>query len=180
MKKIIFVCLLSLMSDYLQAQTSYKTIQQLLVNFELKNVGIKVEGNFSQVQGEVFVDPQHITDSHFEGKLKTASVSTGNQLRDKHLTEKSEFFNSAKFPDITLKSTKVSASQYPNSYKVDWLLTIKGITKKITTDVLIAPSNGTVLLLTVFKLNRLDWKLGSNSLTMSNEVMITLNCTASE
>jgi len=180
MKKIIFVCLLSLMSDYLQAQNSYKTIQQLLVNFELKNVGIKVEGNFSQVQGEVFVDPQHITASHFEGKLKTASVSTGNQLRDKHLTEKSEFFNSAKFPDIMLKSTKVSASQYPNSYKVDWLLTIKGITKKITTDVLIAPSNGTVLLLTVFKLNRLDWKLGSNSLTMSNEVMITLNCTASE
>jgi polyisoprenoid-binding protein YceI len=113
--------------------------------------------------------------STFEGTVTVKSVTTDNNTRDRHIVEKTEFFNAKKYPTITMKAVKIASQPTNGSYKVDWLLTIKGITKKVTTDVLIAPMGNAMYLLTVFKINRLDWKLGPRSITMANDVYITLN-----
>jgi polyisoprenoid-binding protein YceI len=58
---------------------------------------------------------------------------------------------------------------------MEWLLTMKGITKKVSSDVMINDNGESVMVFTVFKLNRRDWKLGPKSLTMSDEVYVTLS-----
>lgn len=158
-------------------QAQYKTVQQMSATFQIKNAGINVDGKFSNVKVDAVIDEKNITKSTLHGIIKANSISTGNAKRDDHIKNKAEFFDVAKYPNIEMKAVKISTSKFKDSYKVDWLITIKGITKKVSTDVLIAPQGGSVLLLAVFKLNRLDWKLGSKSTTMSDEVMVTLNCT---
>jgi polyisoprenoid-binding protein YceI len=60
------------------------------------------------------------------------SINTDNEMRDKHL-QSADFFDAAKFPQLTFKSTsfkKVSG----NNYKVAGDLTLHGVTKKIELD----------------------------------------------
>ncbi|HNF72561.1 MAG TPA: YceI family protein [Chitinophagaceae bacterium] len=173
----IYFLLFFLVSVLPSLHAQYKTIQSLRVQFQIKNAGIKVDGSFSKASAVVSVDPRNILNSTFTGTVQVASVHTGNTERDAHLRDKEEFFNVKKFPIITFKSLSVKKSSFKDSYKVEWLLTMKGISKKVSTDVLIAPTQGSVLLVCVFNLNRLDWKVGNPSLTLSNDVMITLNCT---
>lgn len=153
----------------------WTNLQQLQVSFTIKNAGITVNGRFNEVQADVHVDEKNIARSSFSGVIKASTVNTDNAMRDGHLRDKSEFFDVATFPTLTMKSVKVNPVQSNGSYKVDWLLTIKGITKKITTDVLIFPNGSNLLLVSVFKINRRDFNVGAKSLIMSDDVVVTLN-----
>ena len=172
----LLICLLLALSGpvMLKAQV-WTDIQNLKINFTIKNAGIKVEGGFSDISAKVNFDEKNISRSSFEGVIKTNSIQTGQSLRDDHLRNKSEFFNVKKFPIITMKSLSVGSTQTGGSFKVDWLITMKGISKKITTDVLVHSLGNSLYMLTVFKINRRDWKVGSNSLFMSDDVVVTLS-----
>jgi polyisoprenoid-binding protein YceI len=172
MFRILSICLL--LHSGLHAQV-YTNLQKLQTTFKLKNVGIDVDGRFLQVSGSGQLDMGKLSNSSFSGTIQAASVNTENKTRDKHLREKSDFFNVSRFPVITMKSVKVSDAPTNGSYKMEWLLTIKGITKKVSSDVMINDNGESVMVFTVFKLNRRDWKLGPKSLTMSDEVYVTLS-----
>ncbi|MBK7761825.1 MAG: YceI family protein [Bacteroidetes bacterium] len=177
MNRMYLFLLVVVMTSQIALAQQYKTVQQMSATFQIKNAGLNVDGKFSNVKVDAMIDEKNITKSTLSGIIKANSVSTGNAKRDDHIKNKAEFFDVAKYPNIEMKAVKISPTKFKDSYKIDWLITMKGISKKVSTDVLIAPQGGSVLLLAVFKLNRLDWKLGSKSATMSDEVMITLNCT---
>ncbi len=153
----------------------WTNLQNLEVAFKIKNAGITVDGKFKDVSATVSVDEKHFENSTFNGVIQAKSISTENSMRDGHLRDKEEFFNVAKFPTITMKAVKVGSNQVGGSYKVDWLLTIKGITKKITTDVLVNLNGNSLYILTVFQLNRLDWKVGDKGVLMSDNVIVTVS-----
>jgi len=67
--------------------------------------------------------------SILEATIKTASVDTENEGRDKHLRS-DDFFNAEKFPDITFKSTAIEKTG-TDTYKVSGDLTIRDITKPV-------------------------------------------------
>jgi len=67
--------------------------------------------------------------SILEATIKTASVDTENEGRDKHLRS-DDFFNAEKFPEITFKSTAIEKSG-TDTYKVSGDLTIRDITKPV-------------------------------------------------
>ena len=153
----------------------WDNLQNIQVTFKIKNVGIEVDGKFTDVKGSGKVDQANFSNSVFDGVIQASSVFTDNTMRDGHLRSKKEFFDVANFPQIKMKSVKAASALTNGSYKVDWLLTMKGVTKKITTDVLVYANGNALNVLTVFKLNRLDWKLGSKSLTMADEVIVVLS-----
>jgi polyisoprenoid-binding protein YceI len=74
-----------------------------------------------------------------------------------------------------MKALKVGSNQAGGSYKVEWLVTIKGISKKVTTDVLVNQNGNSIYILTVFQLNRLDWKVGGNGILMSDKVIVSVS-----
>lgn len=92
----------------------------------------ETEGEFKKFSGKVLLDEANLTKSTVEFNVDVASINTDNADRDKHLTSP-DFFDAAKFPQITFKSTKIVKAG--KGYKVTGDLTMHGVTKPVTLDV---------------------------------------------
>jgi len=87
-------------------------------------------GRFNEVTGIISFDPASEGASSLDLTVKTDSVDAGNEKRTGHL-KSADFFNAAKFPTSTFKSTKFAKAS-GDSYDVTGDLTIHGVTKPIT------------------------------------------------
>lgn len=117
------------------AQTSTWTIDKnhSQVDFQIRHMGVSnVRGAISGVSGTVVWDEKDPTKSSVEATIDATTVSTNNEARDKHL-KSPDFFDVAKNPTLTFKSTSVTG----NSGKLQVIgdLTLAGVTKSITLDV---------------------------------------------
>ncbi|MGH9820120.1 MAG: YceI family protein, partial [Pyrinomonadaceae bacterium] len=98
-----------------------------LVGFSIRHLEINwVEGRFKDISGTINFDDKDITRSSVEFSAKTNSVDTGVAARDAHL-KTADFFDAAKYPEMTFKSTKVE--EKGKGYVLSGDLTIKGVTK---------------------------------------------------
>ncbi|AHZ83479.1 YceI family protein [Bdellovibrio bacteriovorus] len=93
----------------------------------------KVKGRFDNVSGSFQFDEKTMKLNDIMVTVKTDSVNTNEADRDKHLRSP-DFFDVAKFPEMTFKSTNVKYEK-DKPDKVEGDLTIRGITKKVTLDV---------------------------------------------
>ena len=89
----------------------------------------EVDGHFKQYKGQALLDEKNLQNSQVSFSIDAASVDTGDVKRDEHLRSP-EFFDAAKFPQLTFKSTKITKAG--SSYKLQGDLTIHGITKNVT------------------------------------------------
>lgn len=89
----------------------------------------KVRGQFKEFTATIMYDEQDITKSSLQGSIKTASIDTGNQKRDDHLRS-GDFFDAAKFPEITFRSTRVE--KQGDAYVMVGPLTIRDVTKEVS------------------------------------------------
>ncbi len=85
--------------------------------------------NFSDIQGTINVDNAKPSNSSVNVTIPLASLNTNVKALDDHL-KTADFFDAAKYPNITFKSTKVQALG-KNKYKITGDLTIKNITKPV-------------------------------------------------
>ena len=95
----------------------------------------EVDGQFKTFSGKVLLDEKDLTKSQVEFSADVASVDTDNADRDKHL-KSPDFFDAAKNPKITFKSTGIKKTG--KAYKVTGDLTMRGVTKKVTFDATIS------------------------------------------
>lgn len=92
-----------------------------------------VRGEFGKMSGTVTLDESDPTQSSIEATIDAASINTRNAKRDEHL-QGPDFFDVAKYPTITFKSTKIEAMG-EGKFKVTGDLTMHGVTKAIVLDV---------------------------------------------
>jgi diguanylate cyclase (GGDEF)-like protein/PAS domain S-box-containing protein len=104
------------------------------VGFEVKHMMVsKVRGQFDSFQADVEAeDLSDLTTAKIVFQFDGDSINTRNLERDKHLKSR-DFFDIQNYPTIDFKSTKIS--KYRDRYKVTGDVTIKGITKPVTFDV---------------------------------------------
>ena len=101
-------------------------------DFAIKHMAIStVHGSFHGVTGVVRFDPANVSKSAVEATVDVKTVNTGMDARDNHL-KGPDFFDTAKFPTMTFKSTGVMKSG--DSYKVAGDLTLHGVTKAVVLD----------------------------------------------
>lgn len=101
------------------------------VGFEISHLVVAtVDGKFKSYTGTVDIADK-FTDSKFEANVDINSIDTSSEKRDEHL-KSADFFDVAKFPAMTFKSTTVSGKA--ESFKLTGDLTIKGVTKKVVFD----------------------------------------------
>lgn len=101
------------------------------VLFAVSHLGFSTwYGDFSQVGGTLVLDPKSPANSHVEVSVPTASVSTTNTVLDGEL-KSPDWFDAARFPTITFKSTKVTATG-ANRADVVGDLTLHGVTRPVT------------------------------------------------
>jgi polyisoprenoid-binding protein YceI len=100
------------------------------VNFAVKHFGIStVRGRFDDVAGVIVADSANPANSSVEVTIATASIDTDVKMRDDHLRSP-DFFDAAKYPTITFKSTKVEKRR-GNNWTARGILTIHGVSKEI-------------------------------------------------
>ena len=100
------------------------------VDFGIKHMGIStVHGRFAIKDGTVDMDPQNVTESSVAATIDVASVDTGVAQRDGHLRSP-DFFDTAKFPTATFKSSRITKTG--DGYDVIGDLTLHGVTRPVT------------------------------------------------
>jgi polyisoprenoid-binding protein YceI len=102
--------------------------------FAVRHMGIStVRGAFTKVSGTVDYDSADVSKSVIDVTIDAASVDTRVEMRDNDL-KSANFFDVAKFPNITFKSTKVESAG-TGKLKATGDLTIHGVTKSVVLSV---------------------------------------------
>ncbi|HRJ28928.1 MAG TPA: YceI family protein [Cyclobacteriaceae bacterium] len=150
------------------------------VSFSIRNFGLNVRGDFSNITGKARFDPHHSTNSSFEVSIPVKTISTGIALRDKHLL-KEDYFYAQKHPVIRFISETVNAGDEEDLWILQGRLSIKGVTKSVTIPLRVKLLHDNQLhFSSEFKLNRIDFGVGGRSLSLSDEVTAIVNVVASQ
>ncbi|MFV5384092.1 YceI family protein [Acinetobacter junii] len=88
--------------------------------------------NFTDIQGVIKVDNAKPSNSSVDVIIPISSVNTNVPALDKEFQEEA-WFNAAKYPNITFKSTKVETKDKKH-FKITGDLTVKGVTKPVVLD----------------------------------------------
>ena len=88
--------------------------------------------NFTDIQGVIKVDNAKPENSSVNVTIPVSSVNTNVPALDKEFQEEA-WFNAAKYPNITFKSTKVETKNKKH-FKITGDLTVKGVTKPVVLD----------------------------------------------
>ena len=104
------------------------------IHFSVRHLVIaKVRGQFSRWAGTVVVPENDFGRASLEVTIDSASIDTGVADRDTHLRS-ADFFDVARFPEITFTSTGVTRAS-GDRLRLDGDLTIKGVTRTVVLDV---------------------------------------------
>jgi polyisoprenoid-binding protein YceI len=98
-------------------------------SFQVRHMLTKVRGKFDDFAGTILVDEAKPEASSVEFTIKTASIDTGVEPRDKHLRS-ADFFDAEKNPEITFKSSAVTTTS-KDHYDVAGTLTMHGVSKQV-------------------------------------------------
>jgi polyisoprenoid-binding protein YceI len=100
-----------------------------IIGFSIQHNEINlVTGRFKDFSGTIHFDDKDVSKSSVEFKAKVESIDTGVAGRDNHLRT-ADFFEVAKYPEMTFKGTKVERKG--KNYLLTGDLTLKGVTKQV-------------------------------------------------
>ena len=168
---LLFMLAFFLLPSGLRAQTWVFDSGQ--VRFNIRNAGLKVEGQFSGIRAAVEFQESKAEKTRIEGSVEASSIQTGIGLRDRHLRGK-DYFDAAAHPQISMKLQKLEKSG--NLFSGLFQLSMKGKTKEVRIPVqFLKKSHTTSSLQTNFTLNRLDFGIGNSSWTLGDEVSVLVS-----
>lgn len=98
--------------------------------FKVRHLMANVGGRFNDFDAVIHLDRTNASNSSVEFTIQATSIDTGNKNRDEHLRSP-DFFDVAKFPTITFKSTAIK-ERSKDLYDVTGDFTMHGVTKRIT------------------------------------------------
>lgn len=171
MKKALVLAVIAFLSTSVFAQTKW-TVDAVhsSVKFTVTHLVIsEVEGSFKKFDGSITAAKPDFTDASINFTVDVNSISTDNDMRDKHL-KSDDFFNAEKFPAMTFKSTgfkKLTA----NKYALSGNLTIRDVTKPVVFNVVYGGTvkdgygNTKAGFKATAAINRFDYNLKWNALT---------------
>jgi polyisoprenoid-binding protein YceI len=144
------------------------------ITFEIKNLGINTGGSISGLLTEIHFTPSNINSSIIEASIDVNTINTDNNSRDEHLRGE-DFFDVSHYPKIMLKSVAFKHKS-GNNYIGAFTLTIKGKSKQIEIPFTYLEKENAVEFKGTFKINRLDFGVGSKSMILSDEVIVNIDC----
>ena len=105
-----------------------------MVEFGVRHMLVStVKGRFTKFSGTIHMDEDNPTQSRVEASIDVSSIDTGDEQRDAHLRSP-DFFDVARFPNITFKSRRIEGLE-GDAYRVVGDLTIRDVTREVVLDV---------------------------------------------
>jgi len=171
--KISTILLLVLVMAFDAGAQSYQPSgDKSTVKFVIKNFGVNTGGDFKGLQGVIAWDAAEPEKTVFDISIDAATVNTNTESRDNHL-RKEDYFNVQQYPKIIFKSEKITVSG--KSFTAYGKLSIKGTTKDISIPFTATAKDGGYVFDGSFNINRRDFKVGGNSVVLSDNVTISLS-----
>ncbi len=134
MRTLIAAALVLVLSTSAGAQTVWKTDKaHSTVKFTVSHLVIaEVGGRFKEFDATLTSGKEDFSDMQVEADIKTTSIDTDNEQRDKHLRS-DDFLNTDKYPDMKFKSTRIEKTG-ENTFRISGDLTIRDVTKPVVLD----------------------------------------------
>jgi len=177
MKKLIVFIAVVLM-DCASVLNAQSPGMRSAITFQIKNMGINTGGTIGGLLSKFHFTPENLSASTIEASVDVNSINTDNSSRDEHLRS-ADFFDVARYPKISLKSIAFKHKS-GNNYTGTFTLTIKGKSKQIEMPFTFLDNNNTIEFKGTFKINRLDFSVGSDSMILSNDVTVNIDCEESK
>ena len=99
------------------------------ITFKVRHMLGTAAGKFSDFAGTIDLDRERPENSSVNVRIQVKSIDSGIRKRDQHMLSP-EFFDVAKFPDITFKSTSVKKTG-PDMGDISGQFTMHGVTKPL-------------------------------------------------
>jgi polyisoprenoid-binding protein YceI len=133
-----------------------------------------VDGRFKKFDAQISLDPKNPAAGSVAFSVDTGSASLGVPESDAEMP-KAIWFNVAKFPQATFKSTAIKGLGN-GKFEVAGKLDIKGSMRDIVVPVQITQSNGQSTATGSFVIKRLDFKIGeaewTDTTVVANDVTV--------
>ena len=175
MKKALFLFFVSFSSVFGQSWSLDKSTSS--VGFSIVHLKVStVDGTFGVYDAKVTAAKKDFSDAVIEFSADVVSINTSSRSRDNHL-KKDEYFDAAKFPKLTFKSTSVKKAG--TAYKITGNLTIKGVTKVVVLDAAFNPAADakSVEITATGEINRIDFGVGTSGASLNDEVKLKISGT---
>jgi polyisoprenoid-binding protein YceI len=132
MKRGLFLLVVCLFSAATAAADTYVLDRgHSSATFNVRHLIGRFTGKFDDFTMSLNGDPSDAAKASVEFTIKAASIDTGNAMRDDHLRS-GDFFDAAKFPEITFHSTSIRPARRKNVFDVTGDLTMHGVTHRVT------------------------------------------------
>jgi polyisoprenoid-binding protein YceI len=148
------------------------------VEFKVRHMMIStVSGKFTKFDADLQTEDEDFTTAKVTFTIDVNSITTGNEQRDGHL-QASDFFESAKYPQIRFVATRIENVDNDGSYEVYGDLTIRDVTKQVKLDaefggVIKDPWGNTRAGVTVSgKINRKEYGLQFHAVTETGSLVV--------
>ena len=133
-KRLLVIAILLVLPQLAVAEAWKIDQAHTTVEFKIRHLMVSwVKGVFSDFDGTVDINESDLTKSAVKVRIGTASIDTNNQKRDDHLRSP-DFFNAAKFPNITFVSKQVQVAN-GQPVKIVGDLTILDVTREVELEV---------------------------------------------
>ena len=157
------------------AQAPAKLVQaQSEVSFITKQMGVPVDGRLKKFDAQISLDPKKPESGTVAFSIDTGSASLGVPESDAEMP-KANWFNVAKFPQASFKSTAIKGLGN-GKFEVAGKLDIKGNARDIVVPVQITQSGANSTAIGSFLIKRLDFKIGegewSDTTVVANDVTV--------
>ncbi|WP_336514023.1 YceI family protein [Pollutibacter soli] len=157
-----------------QSQNMKPVDEGSAVKFRIKNFGGTVIGSFKGLNGTMHFNPADLSSASFDVTVDVNTINTGINMRNNDLKEE-KYFDVKNFPKIRLVSSKITkAKDGVNSFEFTGELTIKGTKKTIQFPFTTSQANGGTMFKAEFPLNRRDFNVGGSSISLSDNLTVSL------
>jgi polyisoprenoid-binding protein YceI len=159
------------------AQTLQPVAEQSSIQFRIKNMGINTGGTLAGLRGTILFDEAKLSTSYCKVTVDVTTIDTRSKGRDNHI-KKSDYFDVLAFPVISFQSTQITALPNQTGYRMQGILSIKGVSKPISFPFQAKKEKSGYRFIGEMQLNRLDFGVGESSWILSSPVTVQLNVLA--
>lgn len=149
------------------------------IEFTAKQLGVPVKGHFKKFAAQIQLDTAKPEASQIALQIDTGSATMGSKETDSNLLS-ADWFNAAKFPQATFKSSAVKALG-GGKYQVDGQLAIKGAIQPVSVPVQLTQSGATTTATGTLPIQRLRFKIGdgdwADTSMVANDVQVQFKLT---
>ena len=133
----------------------------------------EVDGSLASLKATIVFNEANPDSGYITATVNPNTIATGISMRNTHLKEKEEFFNTSKYPLISFVSKQIQKTS--SGYTVTGSLVIKTVSKQIDIPFTFDKTSTGAILKGHFTMDAFDYTVGSSSksVTVYIEVPVT-------